>query len=674
MRFPKFLTCLLLVVACAETMAPIDIGAPPCRQTSDCDADAFCDRGYCMNLVCRLDGRLTPGEGCDDGNSDPKDGCTTECVPARCGDGILRADRGPGEPGYEACDDANQEMTDDCLNNCTRAACGDGYLRSDTSRGEEGFEACDDGNLDDTDACTNRCTLSRCGDGIQRTDRMEGDDEFEACDDGNQDDYDGCTNACQLARCGDGLRRADQALDQRDFEACDDGNDAQNDHCLNNCQVNRCGDGHWWPEQEACDDGNDVIDDACIDCALPRCGDGILRRDLQPDDPNYEACDDGNAVDTDSCLSNCQVARCGDGVIRLDFESRLQLGFEDCEPETYAGDLHCSSWCHEMPPPPRLAIGRHHHCVHNQDGLRCAGRVQARIVGGSREWTQGPVAYAVDDIDGLRLATGTAGSFLCYTNGQGSGSCWDMDQYASIARWHPVGSPEPLVDVTQNLGLGPFSLSCSLTRMGRVYCWGPSNLAPVQIPGLGMVIHIAQTQDQYCSVNRAGEGFCWGRDLLPIALEGLPPLRSAVPEWSLWFGPAESVHALSQDGAIIVYPEDEIDDSIPVPATQLVSHPEGLTICALANNGLVYCKGANGQYGLLGVGDPGPIWSEDAFVEVVNLTEVVEIRSGKDRYCALRENGELWCWGRIPHPTRAGIGYTTHTSPHRIAGFPAEVQ
>ena len=435
MRSPNFLAWLLLVVACEETIAPINIGAPPCQQSSDCGADAFCDRGYCMQLVCRLDGRLAPGEACDDGNLDSSDGCTADCVPARCGDGLLRIDRGPGEPGHEACDDGNEEMTDGCLNNCTRAACGDGHLRSDTGPGEEGFEACDDGNIDDTDACTNRCTTTYCGDGIQRTDRREGDDEFEACDDGNQDDYDGCTNACQVARCGDGLRRADQAPEERDYEACDDGNDVQNDNCLNNCQLNRCGDGHWWPEQEDCDDGNDVIDDACIDCALPRCGDGILRRDLEPDDPNYEACDDGNTVDTDSCPSNCQIARCGDGVIRLDFESRLQLGFEDCEPETYAGDLHCSSWCHEMPPPPRLAVGRHHHCVQNRDGLHCAGRVQTRIVGGDRNWTQGPVAYAVEEIDSLRLATGTAGSFLCYINRLGSSSCWDMDEDVSIDRW-----------------------------------------------------------------------------------------------------------------------------------------------------------------------------------------------------------------------------------------------
>jgi cysteine-rich repeat protein len=59
------------------------------------------------------DGRLDPGEGCDDGpgNSDfQPDACRTDCRPARCGDGVNDA--------AEACDDGNGWGGDGCSSRC----------------------------------------------------------------------------------------------------------------------------------------------------------------------------------------------------------------------------------------------------------------------------------------------------------------------------------------------------------------------------------------------------------------------------------------------------------------------------------------------------------------------------------------------------------------------------
>ena len=54
-----------------------------------------------------------------------------------------------------------------------------------------------------------------------------------------------------------------------------------------------------------------------------RCGDGVLRNDLQPNHPNYEECDDGNQTPSDACTNVCTVARCGDGI--------AQVGVEACD-------------------------------------------------------------------------------------------------------------------------------------------------------------------------------------------------------------------------------------------------------------------------------------------------------------------------------------------------------
>ena len=60
-------------------------------------------------------GAMDPGEACDDGNADNRDGCTTACRLAGCGDGYVQSGLG------EQCDDGN--AVDDgngCLASCQR--------------------------------------------------------------------------------------------------------------------------------------------------------------------------------------------------------------------------------------------------------------------------------------------------------------------------------------------------------------------------------------------------------------------------------------------------------------------------------------------------------------------------------------------------------------------------
>lgn len=110
-----------------------------------------------------------------------------------CGDHLV----GP----TEACDDGNDSSADACLTDCVLARCGDGIVR-------EGFEACDDGNAIEEDACRNICSLPTCGDGIV--------DAGEDCDDANGDDGDACPGLCVAAKCGDGFV-------WEGFEECDGG-------------------------------------------------------------------------------------------------------------------------------------------------------------------------------------------------------------------------------------------------------------------------------------------------------------------------------------------------------------------------------------------------------------------------------------------------------------------
>jgi len=213
--------------------------APPA-----CDQDKVCDPGEdamtCMDCINCGDGKVDPGEACDDGNNDDTDACV-RCNPAACGDAAVQA-------GQELCDDGPQNSdewsaTKHCAADCQAFApyCGDGTCQAD---------------VEDAGSCAQDGCQAVCGNGIQ--------EDTEACDDGNQDDSDACLGTCEAASCGDGLVRAG-------VEDCDDANSENTDACLNTCKAASCGDGFVQADVEACDDKNAVNDDGCSDdCERPR--------------------------------------------------------------------------------------------------------------------------------------------------------------------------------------------------------------------------------------------------------------------------------------------------------------------------------------------------------------------------------------------------------------------
>jgi len=135
------------------------------------------------------DGVLDPGEECDDGPANADDAlCSSECIAASCGDGIV-------QPGIgEECDDGpDNDQAGSCTEACTAAKCGDGLLW-------EGEEECDFGPDNKTggygDCTPLECTWwgPHCGDGVLQP-------EHEECDLGeadNEEDGNACSGSCKL--------------------------------------------------------------------------------------------------------------------------------------------------------------------------------------------------------------------------------------------------------------------------------------------------------------------------------------------------------------------------------------------------------------------------------------------------------------------------------------------
>jgi fibro-slime domain-containing protein len=202
------------------------------------------------------DGSIVAPEACDDGDNDPGDGCSEECLieddfacPAAGQDCVRVVICGNGRiEGDETCDDGDTTAGDGCSDLCARedgwscplagtacvaAECGDGIVA--------GFEQCDDGvngagcvdcELEPGFHCPTpgtACEATLCGDSA-----AEG---LEECDDGNAVVGDGCTPGClREPSCANGVCAAvcgDAVL--QTGETCDDGNNFAGDGCSQQC-------------------------------------------------------------------------------------------------------------------------------------------------------------------------------------------------------------------------------------------------------------------------------------------------------------------------------------------------------------------------------------------------------------------------------------------------------
>ncbi len=324
-------------------------------------------------------------EQCDDGNTEPGDGCNENC-------GV--------EPGW-VCDGASP---------CRQAVCGDGMqdyylveyeyevlLDEPTMLGEPPMPGeptvLDDAGTFEVTAASGETTspMSPSAIGYYYV--------WENCDDGNTEAGDGCSancevepgwacrgDVCRVAACGDGFQdyySVEVSYDDGDgnagtytdyrWESCDDGNNEDGDGCTKACDPETgyvceaegepcrpvvCGDGLQDSYAVAYDCGSGMV---MAPAATPVSGlDAGSAPDTAPAEEcwtyYWESCDDGNADAGDGCNASCEVepgwvcdysgepcrlAVCGDGILDWQYES--------CEDgNTEAGD-GCDAGCQIEP-------------------------------------------------------------------------------------------------------------------------------------------------------------------------------------------------------------------------------------------------------------------------------------------------------------------------------------
>lgn len=168
--------------------------------------------------------------------------------------------------------------------------------------------------------------------------------------------------------------------------------------------------------------------------------------------------------------------------------------------------------------------------------------------------------------------------------------------------------------------------TCGILQNGELYCWGDNERSqigdgtnenrPLPVRILAQEDHTfvkISTRDEHtCAINSLGDLYCWGINDVGCLGDGTDVDR----RYPVKIG-------------------EEIGPWIDVSAG-------GAHTCAINSNGKLYCWGLNsrGQFG-----NNSHVFKSLSPVKVNEETDWKIIATGGIHTCAIKENGELYCWG-----------------------------
>ncbi len=192
---------------------------------------------------------------------------------------------------------------------------------------------------------------------------------------------------------------------------------------------------------------------------------------------------------------------------------------------------------------------------------------------------------------------------------------------------------------------GGFAHTCAVSSTGRVDCWGDNNQGalgnvggnrstPAAVPGLTGMAQISTFNQHVCASKPTGT-WCWGSNAVGQLGNGtLTPSDSPTP-----------VSGGFDDAALAV---------------------GGAHTCSLRGDGTARCWGVNGQ-GQLGTGALGG--QSTSPLAVINLTNLIALAAGGAHTCALRDDGNVYCWG-WNEKGQLGNAMSAASAPARVDPLP----
>ena len=314
-----------------------------------------------------------------------------------------------------------------------------------------------------------------------------------------------------------------------------------------------------------------------------------------------------------------------------------------------------------------VTVGEWHTCaLHATGEVSCWGGNHEGQLGngemGSDEAGSSVPAAVLNITDAVAVSAG--GEHTCAVHATGEVSCWG-DNFGGELGTGQLGNefdsavPVKVSGITDAIDVSTDRLNtCVLRESGNMSCWGdntfgqlgngsstfvtpenPSLSSPVDVLDIGSATAISIGLDFSCAALESGQVRCWGNNVSGQLgdpdgeIFSLTPLTVA-----------------------------DVDDAVSVSAG--TAHA-----CVLRESGEVSCWGSN-FHGQLGNASGGEI--STAQVQVLGISDAVDVSASVTHTCAVHATGEVSCWGQnwkgsaqdaSPLPVKiSGVDYATAVS------------
>lgn len=404
---------------------------------------------------------------------------------------------------------------------------------------------------------------------------------------------------------------------------------------------------------------------SCVDGVWTECG-GAVSPTAERCDGVDNDCDD--VIDGPSAAASCTAPRVAESACSAGSCIAVDCAdsWFDCDDifdngcEAQLGTLaHCSEcgescgWdceaagCNDAV---GVGVGERHACAIRTDRtVVCWGLNTFGGLGdGSLDNSPSPVGTS-----GLVQANVVAGggTHTCAIVGGGTVRCWGDNARGQCDNdtESTVRSPHTVIGISDavSLGLGT-QHTCVARASGSVECWGANDAGQLgrgtttfgrnfrrPVNGLTQAIAVAAGQSHTCAVSRDGSVSCWGAN-------GSSQLGDGT--------------VMERNAPVLVA---EVENAVGITAGDRHT-------CALLDDGTVTCWG-NNSAGQLGVGNTSASPSPLPVRDLDRVTHITSGPSSARHTCALRDDGELWCWGANDHGQLGDGSTDTRLVPVRVA-------
>ena len=308
-----------------------------------------------------------------------------------------------------------------------------------------------------------------------------------------------------------------------------------------------------------------------------------------------------------------------------------------------------------------VEAGRSHTCgITEDDAVFCWGRNWEGQLGSS-DPTLAPAAVPIL-IEPFRLTSVSAGEVsTCGVLDGGDAACWGNGTY-SLRR---------VAEGAVEVATGAFT--CARRPTGPVRCSSDAASSSAEVLNTEEVRHLA-VGGMACGTDDAGIPFCWAMSATSAsAVAGAPPLSGvSVGDTHACGVAADGVvwcwggNSSGQLGDATTVSRADARPVQPISPMTFRAVSAGAThTCAIRTDGDTYCWGAGGL-AQLGRGVP-TVNTSRPLVAVEADVQFSTISAGGDHTCGITGEGETWCWGANESGESGSGDFALVPAPRRIA-------